>query len=448
MKGKKLFLAVVLGLLLMLTGCFSKTAEELYSLPKMPQDYVELDNTINAVRTELGAEYAAPRTGDNTAPVQLQDLDGDGTNESTIAFFRVNSGEQQLKIYIFHQMADGSYEVAYTIEGSGIAINSVDYVDLDGNGTKEIVVSWQQSARLFTLAPYQLGVQDAIELMVPASYNLGYIVCDLDRDNRRELLLFQAGDTEKKAEYYVYEDGQMLRSATALMSSNAGEEVSIREGYLKDNIPAVYITSKSDAQAVTDVFALQDGVLTNITLNERTGYSAQTLRYYTEISPTDINADGVLELPDPMAVQEYQSTAAAPNFWLIRWLQFDVYGNAEMVQLTYHNFTDGWYLTIPESWIGKITISRDNSQLARGEQAVVFSIWDGRKTEEPEEFLRIYRLEGVNRELRAQLGKRFVLLSDNKVIYAAEFFEMDWDCGLNADNLGEAFALTRTEWTS
>ena len=141
MRRKGFLTVVTLGLVLLLSGCFSKTAEDLFSLPKMPQDYVDLDNTINAVLSELGAEYAAPRTGDNTAPVQLQDLDGDGASESTIAFFRVNSGEQQLKIYIFHQNQDGTYEVAYTIEGSGIAINSVDYVDLDGNGTKDIVVS-------------------------------------------------------------------------------------------------------------------------------------------------------------------------------------------------------------------------------------------------------------------------------------------------------------------
>ena len=451
MRRKGFLTVVTLGLVLLLSGCFSKTAEDLFSLPKMPQDYVDLDNTINAVLSELGAEYAAPRTGDNTAPVQLQDLDGDGASESTIAFFRVNSGEQQLKIYIFHQNQDGTYEVAYTIEGSGIAINSVDYVDLDGNGTKEIVVSWQQSFRLYTLVPYQLGVTDAIELMVPASYNLGYIDCDLDRDNRRELLLFQSSETdptEKWAEYYVYADGQMLRSATALLSLDAGTDTSIREGYLKDNIPAVYITTKTDNLAVTDVFALQDGILTNITLNERTGNSAQTMRYYTEVSPTDINADGILELPDPMAVKEYQSTAAAPNFWIIRWLQFDVAGNAELVQLTYHNFTDGWYLILPESWVGNITISRDNSQLARGEQAVVFSLWNGDEETEPQEFLRIYRLEGVNQELRAQLGNRFVLQSDNKLIYAAEFFDVGWDCGLDQENLSSHFVLSQTEWTS
>ena len=118
------------------------------------------------------------------------------------------------------------------------------------------------------------------------------------------------------------------------------------------------------------------------------------------------------------------------------------------MQLTYHNFTDGWYLILPESWLGNITISRDNSQLARGEQAVVFSLWNGDEETEPQEFLRIYRLEGVNQELRAQLGNRFVLQSDNKLIYAAEFFDVGWDCGLDQENLSSHFVLSQTEWTS
>ncbi len=62
MRRKGFLTVVTLGLVLLLSGCFSKTAEDLFSLPKMPQDYVDLDNTINAVLSELGAEYAAPRT--------------------------------------------------------------------------------------------------------------------------------------------------------------------------------------------------------------------------------------------------------------------------------------------------------------------------------------------------------------------------------------------------
>lgn len=436
-------------MLLALTGCFSKTVDELYCLPKLPQDYVELDNRIAALRESLGAEYASPKTGGNTTPVQLQDLDGDGLAESVVAFFRANAGEQPLKICIFSQRQDGSYTVSHTIEGDGLSIHSVKYVDLNGDKTKEIVVSWQMGTRQYMLTPYQLTRTGAIQLG-EMSYNQGYTDCDLDQDNHRELMLFRVDETTPDngwAEYYVYQDGQMFQAASVPLSNNAGRESSIRVGELKNNLPAVYISSKSGEATVTDVFALRDGALNNVTLDRRTGVSEQTLRY-VDVSPTDINGDGILELPEPIAAQEYQGTGAAPNFWFIRWRQFDLWGRSEVVQTTYHNFSDSWYLEVPERWLGQVTITRDDSRTGQGERAVVFSRWNGSETDAPQEFLRIYRLEGENRELRAQRGSRFLLLRSNRLIYAAEFTDIGWDAGVDRDSLGSRFAVSRTEWSN
>lgn len=442
-------LALGLGLLLALSGCFSNTVDELYCPPKLPQDYVQLDARINALREELGAEYASPKTGGNTAPVQLQDLDGDGQSESIVAFFRAGSGEQPLKIYVFRRNADNSYDVAHTIEGDGLAIQSVKYVDLDGDGDKEIVVSWRMGARQFLLTPYQLTQAGAIQL-AEISYNHGYTDCDLEQDSLRELMVFRVDDTAPDngwAELYAYRDGQVVLTASAPLSDNAGGDASIREGSLKDSIPAVYISSKSGDGTVTDVFALRDEGLCNITLDERTGVSTQTLRY-VEISPADINRDGILELPEPVAVKEYSPTGTASNFWLIRWRQFNVDGASQVVQTTYHNFSDGWYLAVPDSWIRQITISRDDSRTNQGERAVVFSRWNGNEDTPPQEFLRVYRLEGENRELRAQRGERFILLRSSRLIYAAEFTDIGWDSGVTRETLGSRFALSRIEWSN
>ena len=408
---KRIFrVGLLLGLLLTLSGCFSTTVDELYCPPKLPQDYVQLDARITALQEELGAEYASPKTGGNTAPVQLQDLDGEG-----------------------------------------LAIQSVKYVDLDGDGGKEIVVSWRMGARQFLLTPYQLTQAGAIQL-AEISYNHGYIDCDLDQDGRRELMVFRVDDNAPDngcAEWYIYGDGRVSQAQSAPLSDKSGGDATIREGSLKDNVPAVYISSKSGDGTVTDVFALRSSNLKNITLNDRTGISSQTLRF-VDISPADINKDGILELPEPVAVKEASSSSSggASNFWLIRWRQYEVIGSSEVVLTTYHNFSDGWYLAVPDSWIWDITISRDDSRTNQGERAVVFSRWSGDPNTAPQEFLRIYRLEGENRELRAQRGNRFVLLRSSRLIYAAEFTDIGWDSGVTRETLGSRFALSRTEWSN
>ena len=68
-----LLAAVLLGLL---SGCF-RSVDELYSLPKLPEEYQNLQAKIEEI-TGAGAEYSAPQRGENNQPVQLKDQDGGG----------------------------------------------------------------------------------------------------------------------------------------------------------------------------------------------------------------------------------------------------------------------------------------------------------------------------------------------------------------------------------
>lgn len=452
MKKTALQLILCLGLLLTLSGCFFKTADELYALPELPENYQQLQIKLDEVMKEQDAEYAAPLSGGNTATVQLQDLDGDGASETTVAFFRVNSSEKPLRIFLFRQQPDGHYEVAYTIEGDGTAIDSIGYVDLDGDGMKEILVSWQISTRVRTLTAYELGERDALEL-VHTAYNQSFVIFDLDRDNKQELLVIQTDDTGENAdrvEYYDLENGQMVLAATAPLSRGMDSIAAggVRTGYLRGNIPALYVSVACGEATVIDVYAIRDGEFTNITLNPYTGVSSETMHYYTDVAAQDINADGILELPRPVAMTEYQTAQPASNFWLIYWRQFDLDGNAYTVQINYHNLIDGWYLNVPESWVEHLVLSRDDSQSARGERAVIFSLWDGNPESAPQEFLRIYRLTGSNRASHAKLGSRFILAEENNIIYAAEFTDIGWNSGMNEDNLLDYFHIIRKEWSN
>ena len=108
---------LVIGLFsLLLSGCMFTTPEtSLYRLPKLAGEYESLESQIDALLTN-GAEYAAPTSGSNLQSVQMIDLDGDGSEEA-VAFFRRASDKKPMKIYIFK--ADGdSYERYAVIEGA------------------------------------------------------------------------------------------------------------------------------------------------------------------------------------------------------------------------------------------------------------------------------------------------------------------------------------------
>ncbi|MEG2959060.1 MAG: hypothetical protein RR828_04920 [Oscillospiraceae bacterium] len=447
--GKKLkLLALCLGLSLMLSGCFMRTVDEMYAIPQPPEEYQNLDAKIQEVKTALGAEYAAPLSGRDTQPIQLQDLDGDGEQESAVAFFRVPSGEKPLKIYIFTRQPDDSYITDCILQGDGSAIFSVSYEDLGGTPAKEMVVSWQMSANVHTLAAYSLVSTEAVELM-RTSYTK-FRVLDMDMDNKMEILALQIDTTQEGAsrcELYDYDGTTMILQSTAPLSAGVTEIKSANSGFLRDSVPALFACSAymDEKNQIVDIFALKDGQLQNIVLDAETGMSREIMRYYV-MGTQDINGDGILELPQAEALPEYDSPALAPNYWMLHWRQYDLDGKAYEVFSTYHNVTDGWYIVLPDWWYGGITVSRRDLS-STGERRMVFSRWNG-ETKEPIDFLTIYTLTGANRASRAAIGNRQPLLEDVSTIYACEFAKDGWDCGLDKDGLLERFHLIRTAWSS
>ena len=94
--GKRLLLAGLAAALgLCLSGCVFEPVDKLYALPALPQEYRDLQATIDATMSGLGAEYATINYGSNTSTIQLLDMDGDGRQETAAVFLRVASAEEK-----------------------------------------------------------------------------------------------------------------------------------------------------------------------------------------------------------------------------------------------------------------------------------------------------------------------------------------------------------------
>ena len=441
--------------LLSLSGCYS-TMDELYALPAAPEDYENLQKKINEV-IDAGGEPTSPVSGDKIQSVQLQDLDGDGVQEA-IAFFRM-SDDTPLKIYIYRQVGE-DYEQAAVIASSGTSINSIAYENLNDTPGLEIVVSWQISDKVNFLAAYSLNLQrqpgEVVELM-RVDYT-DFKLMDLDQDGQTELLTLQyQAEGGGRVDYYNFQEGALVLDSTAPLSSGAASVQERKSGALKGGLPALFITSPipsdSENTYVTDIFAVRNGRLENITLDTKTGRSEETVRYfYNAVGCTDINGDQITEVPQPSELGEYKGSSLVTNFWLVAWRQFSLDGTATTLYTTYYNNQDGWYFVLPDHWLGNITLSRSDMP-GGGERAVVFSYWkEGDVLHEPEPFLTIYKLTGTNRQQRAVLPGRFNLLPDGggeeDTIYVALLESDGWDCGLDEAGVAGRFHLIPTSWTT
>ena len=471
------------ALLLMLSGCFFQSPEDLYRSPERSADYLSLTQTIRNVKNSLSQTYGVEvedisvMSGDNTALIQLQDLDGDGSTETAVTFFRVPEADRPLKIYFFTKSEDDTYTASAVVEGSGSSIYRVDYVDLNGNGYKEVVVSWQMNTGAYLLGAYSLeevmaqNVQQAMvysseaasftvtqmpqpdtlraEEWLTTAYTY-YVLYDLDQDTRTEIAVIQVdpAGTNSAVEIYGWRDGVFLARESAPLSagiiSNGIRNVDTNFLQEEGDVPvrALYISSElADGHHTVDVVAYQEGVLTNLSLDEN-GVSREILDRYVDLDPTDVNGDGVLELPTPIQLPSGSDTSAS-DFWLIDWGQYDIRGEKSYVCTTYHNIADGWYLVVPESWKGQIALSRND--FVTGQRAVSFYHMRGDGQRAPSPFLVIYKF--TSQFSRAETSSRFILREEEDAVYAAAFYESGWDCGMDSTQLQSAFHLIQTSWT-
>ncbi|MGM9619237.1 MAG: FG-GAP repeat domain-containing protein [Oscillospiraceae bacterium] len=435
---KVILAAMLLTLLFTATGClFASPVSELYALPQMPEQYQDLEEQINAL-IAAGAEYAAPISGSNLQPVQMVDLDGDGTEEALI-FMRKSAEEKPLKIYIFRMRGSG-YRQAAVLEGSGTSIYSISYADLTGNGVQEILVGWRAGAETPALTVYGLRGDKPVLLL---STTYARYVLD---EGGHGLVLLRSGPEERcVAECYrVAQSGALEVSSSVQLSSTVAELTGGRvvSGYLKGGVPALFAVgvSADGSTAMTDVLRWEDdGDLVNLTVNATTGYTTENAPW-RELFPTDIDNDGVTELPVPEEAEPPEGGAGV----IVEWRQFDGQGLSQTVARTYHDRSDGWYLLLPEEWWGQVEVYR--SEASMYETSAMF-FWNSGDTRT--EFLRIYTFTGENRELRASRGNRFRLRTQQHTVYAGELLETAPEgLSLNEDRVRSLFSLIVTEWVS
>lgn len=439
--GRVTALILLSALCLFLSGCTGLrlgTVEDLYCLPSLPSEYQDLEANITAL-IEEGAEYAAPSSGSNIQPVQLVDLDGDGQEEA-LAFMRKPTEEKPLKIYIF-SAESGRYQQSAEIEGSGSAIFSIVYSDLNGDGRTELVVGWKTASEMQALSVYTLENGQPEEIL--RTTYVKYVLTDLDGDGINELVTFRA-DTEGMglADMYIWQDGTMTLKSSSKISvtmaelSNLGRVVA---GAVQGGIPALFVVGVVDSSTeITDILISRNGELNNIVLSNITGASTEVARFLS-LYPMDINGDKTTEVPVPVLLAGSDETQ---SYYRIEWFCYDASGASTRVQSTYHNVDDGWYLVLPESWRDQVLVRRD---VGSEEATVTFSFRNGT---EFQEFLKISAITGDSREIKAVRGGRFILSRRAETIYSAELLAANnsWALGIKEDQLRGAFSLITAEW--
>lgn len=432
---KLLLLCLSLLLAMGLSGCFMDPAENLYAVPLQPESFYDLQTEIEKLIAD-GASYSPPTAGENQQTVQMINLDSDSEEEAIV--FLKSEGDAPLSVCVFDRKGE-NYTLVDRLYGPGYAFDSVIYDTLDDTPGLELVVGRKIGEGVpQVLCVYALETEGLVELM-SANY-AEFVVADLDSDGRREIVSFHAdGDVQNGvAEYYRWKDGELSRAKESNLSAPVSAIKRIITGKMCENVPAIFVGSAyGENLLITDVFALQNGTFRNMTLQDETGFSVETLREYYVYSG-DIDADGLIEMPRIQALAPLAGDADSENQSLITWFNLLKNGRQQDKCVTYHNYSAGWYLLIPEEYRENLAVTRHSGHGSNQ----IYSFVD-RETGKELFAISAFTTDTAEKNMEAQ-GMEF-LTQKGDITYACRYDEKQ---GLSIQALREMFQFILLDWNT
>jgi hypothetical protein len=314
--------------------------------------YIEIEKFIIG-----GGSLISPVGGENRQNIQLIDLTGNGTEDAVV--FIYTEEENPIQILIF-SMEHEQYILRHTISLPGDTLVSVDYADITGNGSLDIIIGSQLGDSLKSVSVYQLD-NDGHDLLLRNDYS-AYIIADLFDTGTPQLMVISHDAIEMTglAQLYHWYGGEMRQPMSAPLSEQVSALRRLRVTRLSDSTPAVMVTgSMEGTNIVTDVFAVVNQTLLNVSRDMATAVSEETIRS-SVLSVSDINHDGILDIPRSVPAIGYDGGI---EHRLIAWQNYDSNGALTTVLTTYHNFADDWYIVIPDEWVSRLRISRRDANI-------------------------------------------------------------------------------------
>lgn len=435
MKKKILFLVLTLTALL-LTGCAMQTVEEMYAVPKRSAEYSSLQFAIDAAM--VGRTYAAPVSGDNQQSVQMADLDGDGVEEYLV--FAMANSDKRLQVLIFRQEEDGACSLWEVIESSGAAFEQVEYIHFDQVPGCELVIGSQVSDQVLRSVSVYSFSKGTAEQLLMVGYSK-FLTCDLDGNDRKELLVLRPGEAEATrgmAVLYSSRGGQIERSVETELSKEVTHIRRITASKLQDGTPAVFVASSVDEKAiVTDIFALKEGKFTNISFSTEADTSIQTLRNFY-VYAEDIDEDGVLELPSLLTMKAVSHWEDEEEKFLLRWFAMDLDGREVDKLFTFHYYVGGWYVQLDKEWASRVSVEQ-------GSGVYIFYMWN-ESYQEATPLFTIYVFTGGTRDEDAVKDGRFAVYRTEGVAYAGKLEPAAAEYGITEEYIINSFRLIRKDW--
>lgn len=390
-----------------LTGCsIGVNVDAMLTPPKLS---TQQEQIYQALRDTTGSDIRLkyPKRGAYLSAFILADIDDDG-GEEAIVFYEKNSSlptpDTGLRINVL-DCIEGEWLSICDRSAEGTEIEKVVISQLGENERMNIIVGYSTSNQ----SEKYISVYSYSENYLEQSFSQTYTEFDVadsgSGENYPDLILLGAGnssaDSAYAAVYRLSEDGSYHEYKYNFRDSYTDYSQLIY-GKLSDGRVALYIDAATGTSSIqTEILCMEDGQLAD--LLERCGRKAENTLRRAGLVCTDIDGDGVPEIPVQSVFLGYDTVPESEQRRQTNWLMMQ---DAKIYteHYSYYSAGNGYAFLLPEAWQSRVTVRSDD---VTGE--LQFVAFNGEWTEDIPVLLRVY-IAYDDADLNDHLANGFHLL--------------------------------------
>ncbi len=353
---KKLLAFILCSLLL--TGCQGITfsVEDLLTSPVIAEEQTAIFKALTqGIGKSITLKY--PYSGEYRSAIVLEDIDGSEGQEA-LAFYSETANDSAIGIAVLDKNEQGEWKLTATATGTGSAIDKV-IINPIGK-TVDIIIGYLANA----FDESQMTMYRYVEGKLTPIYENTYAVLeryDIDSCGEEEIVIAKKSGDYASAIIIKSPDGISYVPYELPLLYSASNISSHRFGKVSDTHSALYLDLLNEGGVLnTEIIYLEDGVIKCPT-NSIVGLREFTRRpsgYTCE----DYDGDGVVEIPIVSNFTGHTAGAGTSGEYMTLWYEFDAATDQLALKSnSYYSLAGSFVLTMPNRWLGMVTIKSDAS---------------------------------------------------------------------------------------
>lgn len=359
MRAVAAVIAAAMTAVFLLCGCESLTfnVSDLLTAPSIADEQAEVYNAlISSVGRPISLCY--PRSGDYPSAFVLFDIDGDGLEEA-ICFYTYSQAVEPVVMLSVLDKPDGeSWQSVCTLEGRGEAVDKVMLADY--GGIIDIIIGYETpSYDENNVSIYRCSQTGVLSSIFDGAYALMDCV-DLDGCGTKEIVMLKKEGSTASVRVIKTGNGVSYDIKERTLSLSTQSIVGFCFGGMTEDTDAVFVDILDTSGVMyTHVFYMMKGEILSPTL-DTTGMYQLTSRY-TALRSVDYDSDGIVEIPVSTPFLGYYSVPSSRTEYMTSWMHYDSGIGVFIIEsATYYSEDMGVVFRIPGRWQNLVTVLHDD----------------------------------------------------------------------------------------